>query len=244
MTVAIPPWVVKPQFCDANGNPLDSGTVWIYLAGTSTLAPVYADADGSIPFDNPFTLNAAGESVAPFYLLIGQVYDWVLKDELGATRWTVENWSLPTSLNVTFATRAEAEAGVLTTKVISPDTGAYAYDRLRKPGLHEAGKATKIVLLTITGGAVTPNANSSNVFKVTATEAITINNPTNPKSGQHIAILVAQDATGSRAITLGSKYKGGTLTFSTAANACDILSCVYDDGVDQWACALRTNAFA
>lgn len=141
---------------------------------------------------------------------------------------------------VEFATREETDAGVLTTKAIHPDGGAYAYDRLRKVGKHTAGKATTEVALFVNSGSATPNCALSNVFRLLVTGDVTLANPINPLSGQVINIILKQDDTGGHTITLGGKYTfaGGTApTLSTGAGEKDLLSCQYDAVDDAWLCS-------
>jgi hypothetical protein len=72
-----------------SGAPLANGTVSTFLAGTTTPLTTYADAAQITPNPNPITLDANGEclmyvGIAPFKV--------VLKDSLGATVWTVDNY--------------------------------------------------------------------------------------------------------------------------------------------------------
>lgn len=57
----------------------------------------------------------------------------------------------------------------------------------------------------------------------------------NPLAAGSGILIVKQDATGSRTLTLpaGSKVVGGALTLSTIANTYDVLSFVYD-GTNYW----------
>lgn len=57
----------------------------------------------------------------------------------------------------------------------------------------------------------------------------------NPVAGGSGTLIVKQDATGTRTLTLpaGSKVVGGSLTLSTAANAVDVIAFVYD-GTNYW----------
>lgn len=58
---------------------------------------------------------------------------------------------------------------------------------------------------------------------------------TNPIAGCSGTLIIKQDATGSRVLTLpaGSKVVGGALTLSTAANAADVAAFTYD-GTNYW----------
>lgn len=70
--------------------------------------------------------------------------------------------------------------------------------------------------------------------ELTMTGNATLANPTNMVDGLQIVIPIKQDATGSRLLTYGIKWKfpGGAPALSTAANARDVLSGVYDLGTD------------
>lgn len=87
------PWGPKPQFIDANGNPMSSGTLTFYAAGSSTPQNTYTSSTGSVANSNPVTLDSRGESPNEIWLTGGQTYKVVLKDSSGATVWTVDNVS-------------------------------------------------------------------------------------------------------------------------------------------------------
>lgn len=57
--IPVPPAV--PQFSDANGNPLASGSVGFYQPGTLSPKTVWQDSGQTTPYSNPIVLNAAGE---------------------------------------------------------------------------------------------------------------------------------------------------------------------------------------
>lgn len=76
-------------------------------------------------------------------------------------------------------------------------------------------------------------ANQSGIVTLGATVGATraLANPTNAVAGTTYILVVKQDATGSRALTYGTQYKwpGGTApVLSTAANATDVLTFIYD----------------
>jgi hypothetical protein len=79
----------KPQFFDNSGNPLSSGTLTTYLAGTSTLRATYTDNTLGTPNSTTITLNSRGESATDIWL--DGAYKFVLKDSSGSTIWTVDN---------------------------------------------------------------------------------------------------------------------------------------------------------
>jgi hypothetical protein len=79
----------KNQFFDSSGNPLASGTVTTYLAGTTTLATTYQDRALLTANTNPITLNARGE--CSIWGSISSTYKYVVKDSTGATIYTEDN---------------------------------------------------------------------------------------------------------------------------------------------------------
>lgn len=79
------------QFFDANGDPLDSGTLTFYAAGTTTPQDAYSDASLSTPVSNPYTLTAAGRTSTAIYLSSSLSYKILLKDSAGSTIWTVDH---------------------------------------------------------------------------------------------------------------------------------------------------------
>lgn len=80
--------VAIQQFKDNNGNPLISGQLFTYVAGTSTPQPSYTDATGTSANTNPVILNSRGE--APLWLIPGQFYKLVLLDASGVLIWTAD----------------------------------------------------------------------------------------------------------------------------------------------------------
>jgi len=83
------------------------------------------------------------------------------------------------------------------------------------------------------------DASLADVFRVTLTGNVTLSNPTNAIDGKAITWEIKQDGTGSRTITLGSKFvipsnATNPLAWSTAANAMDILAVRYNAGADKF----------
>jgi hypothetical protein len=102
----------------------------------------------------------------------------------------------------------------------------------------------------ITPGALTDGANiatnaaQSNSFRVTLAGNRTLDNPTNMKDGQSLTFRITQDATGSRTLAYGTKFKftgGAAPTLSTAAGRVDILSCIYFADTDIIACSITKD---
>ncbi len=233
----------RPQFFDDNGNPLTSGTLEVFLSGTSDHADLFSDIDLATPIANPVDLNSRGEPATAVFAAYGIPLKLELRDALDVLVYTVDPfYLLMGSGGFAFATNAETNTGSISTKAVTPAGGAYAYDRLRHSAQHTAGKSTASVSIAISAGTATPNCALSNVFEIAATQNFTLANPINPLSGQTMLIRIRQDATGSRTVTLGSKYRfagGAAPSFSAAANARDLLSAAYDVTDDRWDCTLN-----
>lgn len=89
----------------------------------------------------------------------------------------------------------------------------------------------------------TPAMMVNRVVTMTLVGNITINNiPGPPIPGTQIAIVMKQDATGGRTLTLANiKYSQGVLALSTAPNAIDIISFLYAGSGEWYAGAMGLN---
>ena len=79
---------------------------------------------------------------------------------------------------------------------------------------------------TSNSGNVTLDFTASQNFLLTFTGNVTLDNPTTENVGQSGFIIVVQDGTGSRTLSLGTDYEspaGAGITLSTAANAVDVI---------------------
>jgi hypothetical protein len=142
------------------------------------------------------------------------------------------------------ASDAETDAGVVATKGVTPDSGAYAYDRLRHAGQHEAGKATAAVPLIPDTGVVTVDGLLSNVFELILNEDVEFANPVNPINGQTVNIYIRQNAIGGFNGTFGTQWSFVNKIdpiFTQDANAVDILSCAWDVTLGSMRCVHLPN---
>ena len=101
-----------------------------------------------------------------------------------------------------------------------------------------AGVLPKIVALTYASSLAT-DASTGEIFDVTLTGNATLANPDNSVDGKTLRWRIKQDGTGSRAVTLGSKFRlpssaSSPLPFSTAANKTDLLAATYNAASDSW----------
>ena len=96
-----------------------------------------------------------------------------------------------------------------------------------------------VVSGVISSSAVDTDVANGQIFDITLTENITLNNPTNSVDGVTVRWRILQDGSGNRVVTLGNKFvipssATSPLPWSTAANAMDILAATYHAGRDKW----------
>ena len=145
---------------------------------------------------------------------------------------TATSFSGPLVGNVT-GTATTANSAVSASKLIG--TGCTASklgintSSLNGTMLYLSGNAAAEIVTLTDGANIIPDFASSNNFIVTLGGNRTLNNPTGVTTGQSGVIFVKQDGTGSRTLGIHSHYHfaGGTApTFSTAANAVDVIGYV------------------
>lgn len=91
-----------------------------------------------------------------------------------------------------------------------------------------------------TTGTITPDVVNGNVQSITLTGSITFNAFANAEAGQTMTLIVKQPSSGGPyTLTSTMNWAGGTKTLSTAADAVDIISVLYD-GTNYYA-SLSTN---
>ena len=104
-------------------------------------------------------------------------------------------------------------------------TPAMSIDENQMTTFGKAAIGATLTDTTNTGG-VTLDFNAYQNFILTFTGNVTLDNPTTETVGQSGIIVVIQDGTGSRTLSLGTDYEtpgGSGLTISTAASAVDII---------------------
>lgn len=82
-------------------------------------------------------------------------------------------------------------------------------------------------------------------FRVTLAGNRTLANPTNGRDGQKVIWEFVQDATGSRLLTLDTKFDAGSIdtTLTTAANSICFMGCTYDAPNDKWRVIAFTTGY-
>jgi hypothetical protein len=84
--------VLKPQYVDSNGAPLNGGTIDFYDAGTTTRRDTFSDVGLTTANANPVVLDSAGRPTSgAIYLTPGVSYKAVCKNSAGVTQWTQDN---------------------------------------------------------------------------------------------------------------------------------------------------------
>jgi hypothetical protein len=108
--------------------------------------------------------------------------------------------------------------------LIAAGLGGSTFLRKDVSAIVEAGYWTKPVPLALVGGIATPDLAAGNVFTLTATASLTLAFPAAlaGRAGMFL-VVIAQDATGGRTLTLASGYKLAAGSWSTAANAVNLL---------------------
>lgn len=126
---------------------------------------------------------------------------------------------------MTLASQAEAEEGTNNTKYMSSL-------RVRQSLLRTA------VALSVAANHVATNGALGSVFDVDADDDFTLDNPTNAYDGQKFVWRIKQDGTGSRILTLDSKFtvnsEISSVVLSTAASAIDHIGAIYNETDDKF----------
>src|SRR5665213_823210 len=103
----LPPY---QQFFTSNGIPRAGGLVTTYFAGTSTLAPTYTDATGTVLATNPIVLDASG--VPPNNAIWGSgSYKFVVTNSDGTDPRTTDNIITYATSTTAIATPVQSFSG-------------------------------------------------------------------------------------------------------------------------------------
>ena len=114
----VPLTKIPQQFFDNLGNPLVGGTLYAYLAGTSTATNMFSDNAGTVA-GTSVVLDSRGEPTTFKLIWIDSTknYKFVLKDSTGTTIWTIDNISGDDSADASMVTYVPAGSGAVTTTV-------------------------------------------------------------------------------------------------------------------------------
>lgn len=97
----------------------------------------------------------------------------------------------------------------------------------------------KTPLITLADAAtIATDCSKGNRFRVTLAGNRTLGNPTNPYDGSQYVWEFIQDATGSRTITLDTKFALGSdiaaVTLTTTAGKRDFMTAIYNQSADKF----------
>jgi hypothetical protein len=199
------------------GNPVVTGTTISSTWSNNTLADIATALTGSLATD--------GQTTATGNLKMGANRITGLADAIASTD----------AATLSQVTTAVAGAQALITAIgilkgagagsISAATAGTDYAGIANVQTFTAGQRGEVTVLT-SGATVNTNLADSNNFSLTLATNATLANPTNIVAGQSGAIVITQDATGSRTLAYGSNWKfaGATApTLTTTADAVDVL---------------------
>jgi len=101
MSYLLAPIGIAPFFTN-NGQPLNGGYIYTYLAGSSTPAATYTTSTGNVSNTNPIQLGTNGLPPQEIWLVSGTNYKFVIADSTGAVLQTYDNlYGIPTTLSST-----------------------------------------------------------------------------------------------------------------------------------------------
>ena len=109
MAALFPP--AKFQAFNSDGTPMVSGSLYAYVANSSTPQDTYTDSTEGTTNTNPVVLDSRGE--ADVWLGTGALYKLVLKDADGTTVWTVDQVGGPLNVATLAASGGSALVGFL-----------------------------------------------------------------------------------------------------------------------------------
>lgn len=147
------------------------------------------------------------------------------------------------TIAITTATSPTGSGAIVlanTPTLVTPVIGAATGTSVVLTGtIQTTGGAVLGGVAAVTFNATLPtDASLGNHFRTTLTNNFTLANPTNPTNGQRIVWELIQDATGSRVMTLDSKWALGTditaTTLTTTASKRDFLTAIYNLTADKW----------
>jgi parallel beta-helix repeat protein len=114
----VPLTKIPQQFFDNLGNPLVGGTLYAYLAGTSTPTNMFSDDTGTVA-GTSVVLDSRGEPTTFKLIWIdsSKNYKFILKDSTGTTIWTIDDISGDDASDASISTYLPAGVNAVQTTV-------------------------------------------------------------------------------------------------------------------------------
>jgi hypothetical protein len=134
------------QYIDANGNPLASGKVYTYTAGTTTPLNSYSDNAGT-PNTNPVILNSSGR--ATIYLISTSCYKIVVKTSADVTVFTQDNVCPVPLLSISGAIVGTSDSQTLSNKTLNNTNTITVKDSLFT--IQDEGNTSRQVVFQLSG---------------------------------------------------------------------------------------------
>lgn len=179
------------QFTDDNGDPLASGTINTYVAGTTANKATYKDNAGAASHTNPIVLGANGRVPDDaLWLDNDQGYKFLLKDSGGSVIYTIDNISA--IVPATVAVVSEWITGPTPTFI---DTTSFSVTGDHSTTLH-AGRRVRVIDSSTLYGFIASVSYSSGTGLTTVTVTIDgLTNLTNNLSSFDYGILSSNIST-------------------------------------------------
>lgn len=167
---------------DNNGNPLSGGKLYVYEAGTSTLATTYSDVDLTVPNANPVVLDAGGR--ATVFLAAGS-YKFVQNTSADVTLWSQDNISSVAPFNVDVDLQGTAGETLASGDAVYLSTGAggTTAGRWYKTDADAAATSTDAYLIGVVPAAIISGALGS----IRLLGSVTVTGPLTPGAAYYIS---------------------------------------------------------
>ena len=186
-------------FLDNNGKPLSSGTVNFYIPGTLTPKMVWQDANQTVPWTQPITLNAAGRPPGDKGIYGNGVYRQIVKAQNTNQIWDQPTAAVGTGGGAGTNVGDGNSVGTIITwaGMIAPNQYQFAYgqslSRVTYPELFQA--TTLLTNVTCVGGdpILTGIADTSNIPIGSPVEGncITVGSVVNSKTINSVTLSIA-----------------------------------------------------
>ncbi len=201
------------------------GTDAVYVSSTTTRTLTVSDTEPSSPGAGDLWIDSDPDDDGPWVAAIEAAIDALIGGAPGALD-TLNELAAALADDAAFATTV-TNALALKAPLASPTlTGTSTIHRIVQTPVALTDAAT-----------VATDASLGNHFRVTLGGNRTLGNPTNLTDGQRLMWEIVQDGTGSRTLTLDTKFDLGTdiaaVVLSTAIGARDFLGAIYNSATDQ-----------